>query len=166
MGERVFQMIFKYIWIKTYNKVQAKWNAIILQVHNSLVQGRPIHNRIRRGRSRNLACQAGSSFSWMKPLFMYKFFAASLSTATWTYRSVMPEIIQQTASKYHISRLSFCIIFFGNWGKGEPSSLNKEIYAPIIELNAQVWLYEKNYPQKVLKHIAISMNAKCMKGKH
>nr|AFK40734.1 unknown [Lotus japonicus] len=53
---------------------------------------RPVHRRSLRGRSKNLACHAGSSLSYMNPLFVYKFFAGSLSTATWTYKSVMPQL--------------------------------------------------------------------------
>lgn len=60
-------------------------------IHKSLMLERPIHNRSLRGRFRNLACHAGSSLSRTKPLFMYNFFAGSLSTATWTYRSLIPE---------------------------------------------------------------------------
>lgn len=51
---------------------------------------RSIHKRSLRGRSKNLACQAGSSFSCTKPHFRYNFFAGSLSMATWTYRSLIP----------------------------------------------------------------------------
>lgn len=69
---------------------------------------RSTHRRSRRLRSKNLACQAGSSLSYTNPLFIYKFFAGSLSTATWAYKSVIPE--KYSDCKYGMTCKLFQII--------------------------------------------------------
>lgn len=63
---------------------------------NQEVVGRGSQRRSRCGLLRYRACHAGSALSCTNPHFMYNLFAASLTTVTCTYISVIPHSLATT----------------------------------------------------------------------
>lgn len=123
---------------QTENQINRRYRTTLL---NQVLEN-PDHKRSLRGRSRNLACHAGSSLSQTNPLFIYNFFAGSLSTATWTYKSVMPE-------------RKIKIIKFGHFWLRKVQSklscrnqglLNHKVKNRVMEDREQLCLVNSSYP--------------------